>query len=325
MKALILTGKRCFESRECADDAGDDDVSLDVLYCGICKVDAKMWDVGHRDLVLPRVLGHEICALDPTTGKRVVVWPGESCGCCYFCLTKAENLCESMRITGFHRDGGFAAKTTVSKDSIIELPEGVSSLHACFAEPIACCLNALEQLTFKANDETLIYGGGTLGLLMALCMKERQLVPHVVEISARKREKADAFRKLIDVEIRECEPVAHVHLAVNACGDPTVVSRGVKHLRPTGQFCLFSNPTSSSADETGNVDILRETHYRQLVLTGAYGCAKRHMEMALDVIKKYPEICDSLVEEVVSLEDVERVLPRVLSGERYKYIIKHME
>ena len=38
---------------------------LEVQYCGVCRTDAKMWNEGHRDLVVPRVLGHELVATDP--------------------------------------------------------------------------------------------------------------------------------------------------------------------------------------------------------------------------------------------------------------------
>ena len=35
-----------------------------VMACAICRTDAKMWEQGHRDLVLPRVLGHELVVED---------------------------------------------------------------------------------------------------------------------------------------------------------------------------------------------------------------------------------------------------------------------
>ena len=75
-----------------------------VLCCAICRTDAKMWEQGHRDLVFPRVLGHEMVVSDKN-GNRYVVWPGKSCGLCRYCRNGRENLCEDMKITGFHHDG----------------------------------------------------------------------------------------------------------------------------------------------------------------------------------------------------------------------------
>lgn len=87
-----------------------------VLRCAICRTDAKMWDQGHRDLVFPRVLGHEMVVAD-AHGQRYIVWPGKSCRTCGFCKTGRENLCEEMKITGFHHDGGFAGQALLPADS----------------------------------------------------------------------------------------------------------------------------------------------------------------------------------------------------------------
>ncbi|WP_430981841.1 hypothetical protein [Halorhodospira halophila] len=66
-----------------------------------------MWQSGHRDLVLPRVLGHELCVRGED-GRRYAVWPGASCGRCQACRSGAENLCRAVAVLGFHRDGGIS-------------------------------------------------------------------------------------------------------------------------------------------------------------------------------------------------------------------------
>ena len=62
---------------------------LKVLYCAICRTDAKIWNEGHRDLILPRVPGHEIAAIDENE-QRFVIWPGTSCNKCRYCRTGRE-------------------------------------------------------------------------------------------------------------------------------------------------------------------------------------------------------------------------------------------
>lgn len=44
-------------------------ITLMVACCAICRTDAKMWNQGHRDLVLPRVPGHEIAGYDDRSGQ----------------------------------------------------------------------------------------------------------------------------------------------------------------------------------------------------------------------------------------------------------------
>lgn len=93
------------------------EVLIKTAVTGLCRTDLKIIEVGHRDLILPRVPGEEvvgtICAVGSDVaseylGQRVYVYPGTSCGICKACIQGAENLCHEMRIMGFHRDGGFA-------------------------------------------------------------------------------------------------------------------------------------------------------------------------------------------------------------------------
>ena len=139
-----------------------------VSVTGLCRTDLKIVRHGHRDLTLPRVPGEEvvgeIVALGPgaaaalratrgraaapsppfAPGDRVYVYPGVWCGECPSCRRGAENLCRQMRIMGFHRDGGFAEYVAAPLQSLIRVPEGLGDEEAVFAEPLSCCLNALE-------------------------------------------------------------------------------------------------------------------------------------------------------------------------------------
>ncbi len=88
---------------------------MEVMYCGICRTDVKLWEKGHRDLILPRIPGHEIVGREKDKQEIYVVWPGDCCEKCNFCRAGRENLCDNIKIIGFHRDGGFAQFVSVPK------------------------------------------------------------------------------------------------------------------------------------------------------------------------------------------------------------------
>ncbi|MCP4672313.1 MAG: alcohol dehydrogenase catalytic domain-containing protein, partial [Desulfobacula sp.] len=130
---MILTGlgkleiNTCNKSNEKSTDTPEKGyIKTKVLCCAICRTDAKMWEQGHRDLVLPRILGHEMVVEDQNKARHIV-WPGKSCGLCHFCITNRENLCENMKITGFHRDGGFADYAVLPKESLIPIPDNLDT------------------------------------------------------------------------------------------------------------------------------------------------------------------------------------------------------
>jgi L-iditol 2-dehydrogenase len=159
---------------------------MKVRSSAICRTDAKMWKMGHRDLILPRVLGHECCAIREDTGNRYVIWPGNACGQCGSCRDGYENLCDDMQILGFHKDGGLAEYTVVAESNLVPVPDNLSDDLACLAEPLACTINALKMADVKKVMKILIYGAGPVGLMMALAAKVRGAVPTVCEINPEK-------------------------------------------------------------------------------------------------------------------------------------------
>ena len=51
---------------------------LKVQYCAVCRTDAKMWNEGHRDLISPRVPGHELVAVDENGDRSAELRRGRS-------------------------------------------------------------------------------------------------------------------------------------------------------------------------------------------------------------------------------------------------------
>lgn len=296
-----------------------DEILIKVSHCALCRTDAKMWQQGHRDLVLPRVLGHEICGHCEETGKSYIVWPGKACGICQQCLRGAENLCSEMRILGFHKDGGFAEFVSVPKSGVIAVPEELPGHLACLAEPLACTLNVLKQAKVSAGKKVLIYGGGPVGLLMALAVQTEGAEPFILEISSSKLRKSEAFRRRVGFEQGlECK-MSGFDVVVNAAPSIDTLSQGLCKLAASGCFCLFSGFT---AKDSVSAAVINEIHYRQLQMVGAYGCTYNQMERALQILLKHREAIEFLIEKRIGLEQVPSVMGQVLSGQAMKFVVE---
>lgn len=292
---------------------------LRVSHCAICRTDAKMSEKGHRDLVLPRVLGHEMCGEDVLGGTRCVVWPGEACGDCEPCIRGEENLCTRMRIMGFHRDGGLAEWVLVPKSSLIPVPSSLPSHLACLAEPLACTLNALGLARPSPGERLLIYGGGPVGLMMSLAARTKGAHVTMVEPAAPKLARSREFRNLLGIQgCSECGE-SGFHAAVNAAPSARTVEDGLPRLRPGGVFCLFSGLTDARPIPA---TLLNEIHYRQLTVLGAYGCTRRQMREALALMENHAESLKLLVEAVIGLDRSIEALKDVLSGRSLKIVVR---
>ena len=333
MKSLRLTEKQklSFYSESISPEAGDGEIMLHVEYCGICRTDAKMWAEGQRDLRMPRILGHEFCGTAPD-GRKFVVWPAKSCGKCEQCRSGHENLCREIEIIGFHRDGAMAEFVSVPEESLIELPCKLSGKFAIFAEPAACGINALNQMGIHSPEKEcelrnpsprkrlLIIGGGTCGLLLALTAEESGLDVLVIENSQEKIRKSKDFITKTGIAISDTFPSeAAFDYCINAAASTDSLTQGLKLLKPGAEFCIFSG---LSKDDSVPAVVVNEIHYRQLTLSGAYGCTKKQMQQALEIIGRRDEAVETLIEDIIKLEDTEKVMPAVFAGKNFRYIIK---
>ncbi|SHO46709.1 nicotinate-nucleotide--dimethylbenzimidazole phosphoribosyltransferase [Desulfopila aestuarii] len=299
-------------------DVNSSAVTLTVSYCAICRTDAKMWREGHRDLALPRVLGHEFVGRDIATGQLFVSWPGMVCNSCRYCLTDRENLCESMRIIGFHADGGFSRQVCVPRDSLIMADETVDEMLLTFAEPIACVLNCMEQLKPQKDERLIIYGGGVVGMLAALAAKHVGCMVTVIERSAEKIARLSSFCDLNQIEIVKDTTAADFDLAINCCDSHIAFSQAITKLRKAGKLGFFSGLKKREDIESGLLNLI---HYKELEMYGSYGPRRAHMAQAVKRIADWRDTLPLLVEKVIDPTEAEIAFAHILSGNALKYII----
>ncbi len=315
---LLLTGLKKLEMKEAGKvDPEEGFRLLNVQYCAICRTDAKMWNEGHRDLVLPRVLGHELIASDEN-GMRFAIWPGSICGRCAYCLSGRENLCEQMKIMGFQHDGGFQDHVIVPKEALIPVDADIPSHVATLAEPTGCVLNALERLYPRKGERIIIYGGGSVGLISALACREMGVVPLVIEKDEKKIFRSGAFQRAENIRLQKETTESDFDMALNACADPAAFSMCMTKLAKGGRLSFFGGLTKNKTIET---DLLNLMHYREMTLSGAYGLTRKHMGDSLTLIGKKAGSFEKLIEEIIPPQRAAELMPDILSGKTLKYVI----
>lgn len=181
---------------------GDRQVLVKIKSCGICKgADSAhdtvgvgsglarypIFEKGHEydDDVLARCVtpGHEFAGdiveigKDVSTfrvGDRVTADNTKLCGNCYYCRTLRPNLCTSFGSIGHNIPGGFAEYVVVDEDKTYRIPENLSYDEACFAEPVACCIHAMDRLYALSSgfgEQVMVLGTGTNGIILAQLIK----------------------------------------------------------------------------------------------------------------------------------------------------------
>lgn len=317
--ALRQCGTMEYDNQAVSVSPGPGEVALEVVCCAVCRTDAKMWRSGHRDLLLPRVLGHEVVGTDPADGRLYAVWPGVACGRCGYCRVGRDNLCEDMRIIGFHRDGGFADRVLVPRASLEPVPDGLSAPLATFAEPVACLENGLARLSVRAGERAIVYGGGALGMLAALWLGERGCVVTVIDKNGEKLARLEGLCRRHGFTAAKETTAADFAIAITCCPDPVAYSLAIAKLGKGGRLAYFSGLTKNHTLESNLLNLI---HYKELEVYGSYGPRRADMAPALAFCRRHREDLAELIEQHLHPGEIEAVLPRILEGSALRYVVE---
>jgi L-iditol 2-dehydrogenase len=147
------------------------EVVIEVVAAGICGTDRHL-TAGEFPCRPPVTLGHEFCGRvvqsdDPAlpVGTHVTCDPNIACGTCPACTVGRVNLCHRLSAIGVHRDGGFAEQVAIPSHRAFPLPVGLHPHHGALAEPLACCLHAVDLAQPVAGQRAIVLGGGVIGMM----------------------------------------------------------------------------------------------------------------------------------------------------------------
>lgn len=171
--------KMNIERRSC----GEDDVKIDISYCGVCHSDIHTVRNDWKGSKYPVVPGHEIIGRVVETGKNVsrfkngdLVGIGcmvDSCQKCQSCKEDLEQFCENGMVAtyngkdkhlGGHTFGGYSTSITVNKEFVLNIPKNIDEKAAA---PLLCAgittWSPLRTWNVKKGDKVGIVGLGGLG------------------------------------------------------------------------------------------------------------------------------------------------------------------
>jgi len=149
---------------------GPGQVLVNISACGVCRTDLHVVDGDLTEPKLPIIPGHEIVGTISVLGEGVdhfklgervgIPWLGRTCGCCFYCESGAENLCDEPGFTGYQIDGGFADVTVA--DARFCFPIGGDFSDAELAPWLCAGLIGYRSLSMAGSNSGRIgiYGFG---------------------------------------------------------------------------------------------------------------------------------------------------------------------
>ena len=145
-----------------------DEILLKVDYCGVCHTDLHIAEGELNPPLSPIIPGHQIVGTvaevgsgvsNDLIGKRMgMPWVYQTCGHCPACARNEENLCSSVKFTGYDHNGGYAEYFKAPVDHALSIPGSIQSSDAA----LLMCAGIIGYRSLRCAD---LKPGEKLGLV----------------------------------------------------------------------------------------------------------------------------------------------------------------
>lgn len=261
MRAIVFAEPGSFSLHEVPDPVpGPREVLVRVQAVGICGTDIHVLEGEFEPTVFPIVPGHETSGVvesvgdevsEFTPGDRVSVDPTLTCGECSFCADGHANLCLRWNGSGVARTNGSVADFQVAPvKNVHHLSDEVDLDLAAMIEPLSCAIRGYDLLPRRMGEHYLVYGAGTMGLMMA------QLAPRAgaasVTVVDRKPSRLQAAQEvgveLVATSADEVQRRGGWDVVIDCTGVVAAIEDGLTRVRRGGTFQQFGvAPTDAKA------------------------------------------------------------------------------
>jgi len=239
---------------------GPREVVVKVEACGVCGTDIHLLEGDSPLASYPLVPGHEFCGEVVEVGAGVehlkvgdfvAVDPNLPCGRCRFCQAGRDNLCENYQAIGVTRAGACAELVAAPAANAFLLPADLPRAWGTLVEPLSCAVHGFDRLGAKLADRYLIYGAGTMGLLMAqLAHRAGAAAVDVVDL---KESRLPVAKRLgADHTATSADELDHPQgweVVIDATGVVPAIEDGLRRVARGGTFLMFG-VTSAEATAT---------------------------------------------------------------------------
>jgi len=258
---------------------GPREVVVDVAACGICGTDLHILD-GEFAPTLPIVPGHEFSGVvvalgtdvDPAAagiavGDRVAVDPSLYCMECHYCRIGRNNLCERWNAIGVSRPGAAAEFVAAPVANCVKLPDGVRLEDAALIEPLSCAVRGYDILRGSLAQHYLIYGAGTMGLMMMeLAKRAGAASVSMVDLNPARLETADLLGCTATVtSADELDRPRGWDVVIDCTGAAAAIADGLGRVGKGGTYLQFG---VSSYDTRATIEPYR-IYNQEITITGS--------------------------------------------------------
>ncbi|MFD5315695.1 zinc-dependent alcohol dehydrogenase family protein [Streptomyces sp. NPDC127098] len=329
MKAALIESVGTISLTEVPDPTpGPRDVVVKVAACGLCGTDLHILQ-GEFAPRLPIVPGHEFAgevvavgkdvgAGEVAVGDRVAVDPSLYCHECRYCRNGHANLCDRWQAIGVSVPGGAAEYAVAPAANCVVLPEHVRVQDAALIEPLSCAIRGYDVLRSTLGARVLIYGAGTMGLMM-LELAKRTGASGVDIVDINPDRLATAFVLGCSGAAASAEELDRPQgweIVIDATGNAAAIQDGLGRVAKAGTFLQFG-----VADYAARATIEPYKIYNQeITITGSMAVLHSY-ERAADLFATGILDPDVFITDRLPLAEYPRAMEQFAAGVGRKTVV----
>ncbi len=305
---------------------GPREVVVDVAACGLCGTDLHILQ-GEFAPRLPVVPGHEFAGevvgvgtevTELRVGDRVAVDPSLYCHECRYCRTGHANMCDRWAAIGVSVSGGAAEYAVAPAANCVRLPDHVGLQDAALIEPLSCAVRGYDVLRSTLGARVLIYGSGTMGLMMLeLAKRTGAAGVDMVDINPDRLTTAGALGcSRTATAADEFDRPEGWEVVIDATGNAAAIQDGLGRVAKAGTFLQFG---VSDYAATATIEPYK-IYNREITITGSMAVLHSY-ERAADLFASGildPEI---FISDRLPLDDYPAALDRFAAGLGRKIVV----
>lgn len=337
MKALLCYNQNEFRLEEIdRPEIQKDEMLIEMIYTGLCGSDIiKILD---SDAKKPAVYGHEVVGRVVEVRKNVtkfglddivVVSHHIPCYRCHYCLHGNHSMCRHFKETNIY-PGSFCQYIRLSKEHIryttFKIPTDSNLLKALFIEPLACCVRAMDRVTFRKEDIFSVVGTGIIGMLFIQLIKLSGGSVVAIELDNDRLSMArflgadytiNPSNQNVAREIKDITDIG-VDIAILTVTNKYTLGEALNYLRDGGTVNIFGASGKESKFEFDFERVFK----RELSIISSYSATPETLKRAYDIITSKKINLSPLISEVMPLSDFKKGLDLMLQRKIYKAVFK---
>ncbi len=308
-----------------------DSVILHIKNCGICSSDnERVFTSGTYHF--PTVIGHEFAGQiiavndedEKLLGQKAAVFPLLPCKECEACKIEEYAQCKNYSYFGSRCDGGDSEYLVVPKWNLV-LENDLDYPLLALCEPAAVALHAIRRIKNLINQKVFIMGGGTIGLLISLFLKDQG---NEVYVGIRKKEGINFAKTLglhvidtnnLEEEIEKNTNGEGFKYVYEVVGSNESIANCIKSAGNFANIVVVGNPKS---DLNIPKDIYWKILRKQITIIGTwnsnYNQKINDWADALTKIKNNPDLYKKLITHIYKIDDYKKAFNLLKDKNEFK-------